>query len=100
MLEYAEQPISTKIRIDGYEVPHIMGLETNHGTTSHFTLDGRYGLTIPSEYAEDVITFVAHAMAVASGYSCFGPAGMKLNPFQRRVLEVAEINGKDAEERG
>lgn len=92
-------PLNTgPIILGGNRVPHIIGSETQYGTKASFVLDHRFGLTIPIEYAEDVMTFVAHAMAVAGGYSCFGEGSRPINPFSIRAMRIDEINGKEVSE--
>jgi hypothetical protein len=55
------------VLLDGWSVPLIEGCEQDAGTFS-LTLDGRFGLALPLEHAEQVVWFLAHTIATCWGY--------------------------------
>lgn len=71
-LEYLPARSVREVTIDGYEVPGIEAREVNHGTETNIFLDRRFGITIPSEHAQQVIWLLANALAIGAGYSCHG----------------------------
>ena len=54
--------------VNGWSVPFLEAAPMSGGRIS-LTLDGRYGLDLDLIDAERVVPFVAHAIAVASGYA-------------------------------
>ncbi len=66
---------------NNYRVPHLRFFrqDEGHGT---LVLDGRFGIDGTEEEIKRWVGFVADAMAVAAGYSCFGEHSAKLNPFK------------------
>lgn len=80
-----------RITCDGYRVPHLTGRVVEN--VMHLRLDNSCALDIPEEHANAVIWFIANALAVGAGYSCFGENSEKVNPFNRRMygINLAEI---------
>lgn len=88
MAEY-HGPFSDKVvTVDGRRVPF---LTAHHmaGTVS-LTLDRRYGLDLPVDLADAVIDFIAQAIAIGMGYSCFPRDEDEPIPYNHfgRLLEI------------
>lgn len=88
MLEYLPPRDQRLVTIDGYAVPMVEARESDDGLTSEICLDGRFGITVPAEHAEQVIWLLANAVAIGAGYSCHGANSRPINPYRVRVLEV------------
>jgi hypothetical protein len=74
-----------RVTIDGYEVPKLRAVRVN-GLIS-MTLDHRFGCDIPDDkLAYPIIHFIATAMAIGAGYSCFGENAKPANPFKCRLI--------------
>jgi hypothetical protein len=74
-----------RVVVDGRSIPKLTGRE--NGDTVDFTLDHRFGLTVPKELAHQVAWFVANAMAIGAGYSHLG-AESKQKPFAPRIGQL------------
>ena len=69
----------------GYQVPNLTVIDQGGGTI-RLRLDRRFEIEAPKEEVERWIWFIANAMAVSSGYSCFGENSVKEpNPFKMRI---------------
>jgi len=54
--------------VDGWEVPFLEA-HMRPGGVIDISLDRRYGLEVPIADAERLVPFLAHTIAVASGYA-------------------------------
>lgn len=69
-----------EVMVEGQSIPGIKVYETDDGQLS-VTLDGRFGVTTTRDELERWAWFIANAMAVAAGYTCFGRDARPSNPF-------------------
>lgn len=65
--------------VGGRVVPYLDARPVNGGRID-FTLDHRFGLVLDLATAEYVAPFLAHCIAVASGYTSHPSAGAEPNP--------------------
>jgi hypothetical protein len=76
-----------RVTVNGYRVPYISAVR--HDGLISLTLDERFGCDIADDdQATPIIDFIANAMAVAAGYSCFGENSQELNPYRRRSVAL------------
>ncbi len=76
------------ILVDGYQVPYITATPNGNGVwTIHF--DQRFSMTIGGDNASEFLWFLANAMAVAGGYTCFGTGSIPANPFSSKTHGVS-----------
>lgn len=68
-----------ELHVEGEPVPRIQVYETSAGYS--LTLDGRFGFDTTIDELERWGWFLANAMAVAGGYSCFGPHRRRVDMF-------------------
>lgn len=54
--------------VNGCSVPFLTATPLNGGRV-HLTLDGRFGLDLTVTEADDVVPFIADAIAIALGYT-------------------------------
>ena len=54
--------------VNGCSVPFLTATPLNGGRV-HLTLDGRFGLDLTVAQAEDIVPYIADAIAIASGYT-------------------------------
>ncbi len=73
--------------VDGYNVPFIQSYLKGERTW-FLTLDGRFAMDCEDDELHHWLPFLAHAMAVAGGYTAFGPGGQPRNPFASQLLEI------------
>jgi hypothetical protein len=81
-----------RVTVNGYRVPHLNAVR--HDGLISLELDERFACDIPDdERALPIIDFVANAMAVAAGYSCFGENSQLLSPYHRRLtgLNLSQV---------
>lgn len=78
-VEYVGPFSVTKVVVGGRQVPFLSA--THLGGTVSLTLDDRYGLDLPVGIADVVVDFIANAIAVAMGFSCFPRADEEPNPM-------------------
>jgi hypothetical protein len=81
-----------RVTINGYQVPRLRAVRVN-GLIS-MTLDHRFGCDIPDdERAYPIIHFIATAMAVGAGYSCFGENSQPTNEYKCRLtgLNLSQV---------
>jgi hypothetical protein len=88
-----------RLTVGGYKVPYIMGKKNKDGTW-FLSLDGRFGIDTTEEEISKWIWFVANAMAIAAGYSCFGPNSIHRNIFRTEMIGLSaddfeSIRGSD-----
>lgn len=77
-----------RISCGGYRVPHITAFPQANGAIA-LCLDGRFSKEVSQEEAKQWIWFLANAMAVAAGYSCFGSNSRKEpNPFKVQMVGI------------
>ena len=76
MIELVGPFTSHVVVLDGYEVPYLTAQPRNAGLIA-LTLDGRYGIDVPVAAFDETVVFLAHAIAVASGFTSHpdGPDG-------------------------
>jgi hypothetical protein len=60
---------SRRVVVNGHQVP-LLSAGINNGGNVELTLDDRIALTLDVAVAEEVIPFLADAIAVAMGYTC------------------------------
>lgn len=75
-------------------VPHLRAFQTGP-TMWSLVLDGRFGIDGTEEECKKWVWFVANAMAVAAGYSCFGEESGPINPFKPGRLVGIEMPEKE-----
>ena len=88
MIEYVGPFQSYCAVLNGYEVPLVNARETADGKECHISLDGRFGIAVPAELAEQVIWMIANAYAIGGGYSCHGENSQLFNPNKVRVSSI------------
>jgi hypothetical protein len=68
---------------NGYEVPYVTAIPCKDGRY-HVMVDKRFGIHEPvtREELANWAPILAHAMAVAAGYSCHGENSAPINPFK------------------
>jgi hypothetical protein len=74
--------------IEGRRIPRLTACKTDAGI--NLIVDGRMGIMVPPELAEDVAWLVAQALAVGAGYSNL-EAENQNRCFTPKVLEVGSI---------
>jgi hypothetical protein len=86
---------SCHLSVDGFQVPHITAnpLAGPSDGLINLTLDHRFGITTDKEEIQKWMPFVAHAMAVASGYSCHGENSQIMNPHSVQLMSLDELPG-------
>ena len=91
-----------RVTLDGYEVPNLTAIVREDGDIM-LSLDHRYGITGTLEECGKWLSFLANAMAIGAGYSCFGEGSVRdPNPFQRKLtglmpqpkLELIKVDDK------
>lgn len=86
-----------QLEVDGFKVPYLTAHPTNPQMTKwDIVLDGRFGLDLDTEQLQDVIPFIANAMAVAAGYSSHGENCQPLNPFHVRMMRLDKIESPES----
>jgi hypothetical protein len=60
---------SWRVVVNGHQVP-LLSAEIRNGGKVELTLDDRIALTLDVVTADEVIPFIADAIAVAMGYTC------------------------------
>lgn len=88
MLEYLPPRTEYAVTLDGFAVPCVEAREHDHGRLCDICLDHRFGISIPAEYAQEVIWLLANALAIGAGYSCHGENSREINPYRVRVSEL------------
>src|SRR5688572_1643739 len=90
-IEYVGPFEHHEVVVNGWSVPYLEAHPMSGGRVS-LTLDGRYGLDLELVDAERVVPFLAHAIAVASGYashpSSDGEPRDFRSPRPRRLLRL------------
>jgi hypothetical protein len=85
-VEYVGPFEDWQVVVDGWRVSHLSAVPLTNGRV-RLILDQRLAVVLDVATAEDVVPFVADAIAIASGYSCHprqdweGPKPLK--PFRR-----------------
>jgi hypothetical protein len=82
-----------RVTVGGYEVPMLRAVRVN-GLIS-MTLDHRFGCDIPDDNrALPIIEFIAQAMAVGAGYSCFGENSKPINRYKCKLtsLDLSQVD--------
>jgi hypothetical protein len=75
-----------EFNVGGYRVPHVQAsLMEGEEKRWLLDLDRRFLLEADDEEVQRWMPFLAHAMAIAAGYSCHGEGCTPLNPFAVRV---------------
>lgn len=78
------------VLVHGRVIPKLTAIRRN-GTVV-FTLDQRFGLEVPDEFALPVAAFVAQAMAIGAGYPS-ASAESRDKPFAPQVGRMEADNG-------
>ena len=100
MIEFLPPRSTREITLDGYAVPDIEAREVDNGTNCNIFVDGRFGITIPAEHAQQVLWLLANAMAVGAGYSCHGENSVyRPNPYKVRVACIGTVKDADGTDR-
>jgi hypothetical protein len=87
-----------KLEVDGFRVPYLTARPLDPLMTKWcITLDERFGLDIETDRLQDIIPFIANAMAVAAGYTSHGENCQPTNPFHVRMMGIGEINSEGVE---
>jgi len=68
--------------VNGCSVPFLTATPLNGGRV-HLTLDGRFGLDLTVAEAEQIVPFIADAIAIASGYAAHPHATESPDPKPR-----------------
>lgn len=77
-----------RISIDGYRVPNITAIVREDGNIM-LALDHRFLIEGTPEECAKWLWFVANAMAIGAGYSCFGENSVKdPNPFKVGMMGI------------
>jgi hypothetical protein len=78
-----------RVTADGFRVPNMTARPNEDGTVT-LCLDERFAIDATPEEAGKWICFVANAMAIGAGYSCFGANSVKRpNPFKVGMIGLA-----------
>lgn len=78
-----------RLEVDGFRVPYLTAHPTNPQQTKwDVVLDERFGLDLDVEQLQDVVPFIANAMAVAAGYTSHGENCQPQNPFHVRMMRL------------
>lgn len=72
---------------EGCTVPHLSAIVMKSGEIS-LCLDGRFMVVGSQAEAEKWVWFIAHAMAVAAGWSCHGPNSCAVNPYKVQISGI------------
>lgn len=83
-----------RVTIDGYRLPKVVAYLTGEDQWS-LTLDERFGLDATHEECQRWLPWLANAMAIGGGYSCFGKNSQEANPYQLRMIGLS--SGEDPE---
>ena len=67
-IEYVGPFEHHEVVVNGWTVPHLTSTPLQGGRI-HLSLDSRFGLELMLQDAERVVPFIAHCIAVASGYT-------------------------------
>lgn len=78
-----------RVTVSGYQVPNITAQMDPDSHRLSLILDNRFAIDTTQEEARRWLWWVADAMAIASGYSSFGPFSEKANPFRHRLTGVS-----------
>ncbi len=83
---FLEQWIPT---LNGYRVPFVTARVSDNGVD--ICVDGRFMMPGPvsREEFDRWLPMLAHAMAIAGGYSCHGENCKPLNPFAVRMMGIS-----------
>jgi hypothetical protein len=77
-----------KVSLDGYRLPNVTAIPQENGNLA-LCLDERFLIEGTPEECAKWLWFVANAMAIGAGYSCFGENSVKEpNPFQVRMAKI------------
>lgn len=84
-------PPEGRVVVDGYLVPHLSAITQADGQIA-LCLDRRFLLIAPREECDRWIWFVANAMAIGAGYSCFGENSVPMHPYKVQVHAIGAIS--------
>lgn len=73
---------------DNCEVPGLTGKYVSETDSYSFTLDKRFGIDVPAEFAAQVVWFAANAMALGAGFTCFGENSQPRNPYKQTLKDA------------
>jgi hypothetical protein len=79
--------------VGGFRVPYVQAaLVEGEEKRWVLDLDRRFMLEVDDEEVQRWMPFLAHAMAIAAGYSCHGEGCTLLNPFSVRVTGLDGVD--------
>jgi hypothetical protein len=85
-----------RFTVHGYQIPGLTGnIAAGEETVWNLFLDGRFGIACAQEELFRWLPFLAHAMAIAGGYSCFGEQSRPVNPYAVRMIGIEEASAGD-----
>ena len=83
-----------RVVVDGWQVP-LLDATPLQGGRVLLSLDSRFGLELTLAEAERVVPFVAHAIAIASGFAGHPSGKLESRPLglarPRRLLDLDQI---------
>lgn len=84
-----------EVVVDGCTVPFLTATPMNGGRV-HLALDGRFGLDLAVADAEEIVPFIANAIAVALGYTAHPhanecPEPKPRHPFTRLTAMSSDL---------
>lgn len=80
--------------VDGYAVPHITLIKANDNEYT-IVVDGRFSKFVHRDDIEEWGWLLAHAMAVAAGYTAHGKHSRRANPYNVQVGFIGTITTDD-----
>jgi hypothetical protein len=81
---------------DNCEVPGLTGTYISKTDSYQFTLDKRFGIDVPAEFAAQVVWFAATAMALGAGFTCFGENSQPRNPYKQTLEDAPRTTPTNA----
>lgn len=81
-----------EVYFDGQKIPHLEALRDESNDSISLLLDGRFAVSLPSQNQQNIVWFIANAMAVAAGQSCFGEHCQALNPYKKFTELPTTVN--------
>ena len=80
-------PSEGRVVVDGYLVPCLAAATMADGSI-RLTLDCRLEIIVRGECLDQWLWFVANAMAIGAGYSCFGEHSVPVHPYRVRYTGI------------
>ena len=76
-----------KLTLHGYRIPRLTGRVIDGRW--YFTLDERFGVDVPERDGPGVAMLIANALAIGSGFCCFGENSKPSNPFKTQMHQIS-----------